>query len=120
MKSMPIPLLGPTTGPEPHQEIAAAVIERALLDATDPHLRHTVRAGALAFLAGSEMFGHWCEVAGLDPALVKGLGRRRLEQGCQVRLQPRTQSSSLRLTASAPRTTTTSAASAPNSVSQIF
>ncbi len=70
MQRMPIPLLDPTRNPAPHQGIATAVIERALLDATAAHDRYNVRADAKAFLSGSEMFDHWCKVAGLDPALV--------------------------------------------------
>ena len=68
---MLIPLLGPTRNLAPHQGIAAAVIEQALLDAVDAHVHYNVRAGAKAFLSGSEMFDHWCKVAGLDPALVR-------------------------------------------------
>ncbi len=72
MQRMPIPLLDPTRNPAPHQGgIATAVIERALLDATAAHDRYNVRADAKAFLSGSEMFDHWCKVAGLDPALLR-------------------------------------------------
>ena len=73
---MPIPLLGPTRNLAPHLGIAAAVIEQALLDAVDAHVHYNVRAGAKAFLSGSEMFDHWCKVAGLDPALVRARAER--------------------------------------------
>ena len=71
MKPEPIPLLGPAREVTPYQKLATAVIERALLDATRPHLHRTAREGARAFLAGSVMFHHWCEVAGLDPGVIR-------------------------------------------------
>ena len=54
-----------------HQELAAAVIRQAVLDASSLNAPEPVRLGARAFLADSPMLRHWCGVAGLDPALVR-------------------------------------------------
>jgi hypothetical protein len=56
--------------PAAHQELAAAVIRQAVLDASNADAPEPVRLGARAFLAGSPALLHWCDVAGLDPALV--------------------------------------------------
>jgi len=54
-----------------HQELAAAVIRRAVLDASSRHAPEPVRLGARAFLADSPMLRHWCGVAGLDPEIIR-------------------------------------------------
>ncbi len=70
MKKPPIALLNSSRAVDAHQELAAAVIRQALLDANNPAAATHVRAGARAFLAGSPMLRQWCSVAGLDPGLV--------------------------------------------------
>jgi hypothetical protein len=69
MKKRPVSLLD-RKAVDAHQELAAAVIRQALLDATNPDAPEDVRAGARDFLAGSPMLHQWCSVAGLDPRLV--------------------------------------------------
>jgi hypothetical protein len=46
------------------------VLARAILDMTDPTGSATDRESARAFLAGSLMLQHWCQVAALDPDCV--------------------------------------------------
>ena len=70
MKKPPTALLG-SHSVDAHQELAAAVIHQALLDAASPDTPERVRVGARAFLAGSPMLQQWCCVAGLDPGLVR-------------------------------------------------
>ena len=69
MKKPPVSLVG-SQAVDGHQELAAAVIHQALLDAASPDASEKVRVGARAFLAGSPMLRQWCSVAGLDPELV--------------------------------------------------
>ena len=69
MKKPPVSLVS-SQGVDGHQELAAAVIHQALLDASSPNASENVRVGARAFLAGSPMLRQWCSVAGLDPGLV--------------------------------------------------
>jgi len=71
MKKQGISLLGSPRALGFHQELAAAVIRRALLDATDANAPERVRAGARVFLADSPMLRQWCSVAGIDPGLVR-------------------------------------------------
>ena len=71
MKKQPVSLLRSSKAVDAHQELAAAVIRQALLDAANPDAAERVRAGAQAFLAGSPMLRLWCGVAGLDPRLVR-------------------------------------------------
>ena len=49
-------------------DLAAAVIRRAIRDASPPDSPES--ASARRFLAGSEGFRWWCEVAGVDPESV--------------------------------------------------
>ena len=49
-------------------ELAAAVIRQAIRDASRPDSPES--ASARRFLAGSDGFRWWCEVAGLDPESV--------------------------------------------------
>jgi len=60
----------------PHQQLATAVIRRALIDITDPQVPEDVRRQAEAFVNGSEEIAQWCAVAGIDPELVT----RRIER----------------------------------------
>jgi hypothetical protein len=51
----------------PYRHLAIRVLARAVLDVMDPAGSATDRESARAFLAGSAMLQHWCEVAALDP-----------------------------------------------------
>jgi hypothetical protein len=51
--------------------LAVAVLRQAVHDATNPVATQRVRAGARAFLAGSPMMERWCDIAGIDPVLVR-------------------------------------------------
>ena len=70
MKKRPISLLS-SDSVDAHQELAAAVIHQAVLDAASPDAPEPVRLGARAFLRGSPMLKLWCCVAGLDPKVVQ-------------------------------------------------
>ena len=70
MKKPPTALLR-SDSIDAHQELAAAVIHQAVLDAASPDESERVRVGARAFLAGSPMLQLWCSVAGLDPHVVQ-------------------------------------------------
>jgi hypothetical protein len=63
-----------------HQELASAVIHRALLDINNPHLSEAARESARAFVSGSAECAEWCAVAGLDPRLVIERARRILDK----------------------------------------
>jgi hypothetical protein len=51
----------------PYRHLALGVVERALLDLSNPGASAADRESAQAFLRGSSMLFHWCEVAALDP-----------------------------------------------------
>ncbi len=51
----------------PYRHLAVRVIDQALRDLTRPAESRTDRESARAFLAGSPMLCHWCEVAEIDP-----------------------------------------------------
>lgn len=53
-----------------HQELACAVIHRALLDACNPSIPQRLRENARVFLDGSGECAQWCAVAGIDPDVV--------------------------------------------------
>ena len=59
----------------PEQRLAAAVLAQAVADA---RLRTDWRRrlGASAFLNGADLMEFWCDVAGLDPAVVRQKARR--------------------------------------------
>jgi hypothetical protein len=63
-----------------HQELAGAVIHRALLDINNPRLSEAARESARRFVTGSPECVEWCAVAGLDPELVIERARRILEK----------------------------------------
>jgi hypothetical protein len=63
-----------------HQELASAVIHRALLDINNPRLSEAARESARQFVTGSPECVEWCAVAGLDPQLVIERARRLLEK----------------------------------------
>jgi hypothetical protein len=70
MKKPPVSLL--TTGyVDSHQLLAVAVIRQAVHDATNPVAADRVRSAARAFLNGSPMMRQWCDIAGIDPVLVR-------------------------------------------------
>jgi hypothetical protein len=50
----------------PYRQLALRVIDLALRDASGP-TGSADRASARAFLSGSRMLAHWCEVAEVDP-----------------------------------------------------
>ena len=54
----------------PYYHLAMRVLARAVLDVMDPTGSAGDRESARAFLAGSVMMEHWCQVAALDPAKV--------------------------------------------------
>ena len=53
-----------------YRRLALSVIQRAFKDLTTPLCRDDDRDSARAFLSGSDMLLHWCDVAALDPARV--------------------------------------------------
>jgi hypothetical protein len=63
-----------------HQELASAVIHRALLAINNPRLSEAARESARQFVTGSPECVEWCAVAGLDPQLVIERARRLLEK----------------------------------------
>lgn len=63
-----------------HQELASAVIHRALLDLNNPRLSEAARESARRFVTGSPECVEWCAVAGLDPQLVIERARRILDK----------------------------------------
>jgi hypothetical protein len=66
---------------EPWQELAAAVIHQAVLDARQPFgARERLRA--LTFLRDSPDLRWWCGVAGLDPDLVAAMAAHTVHQTC--------------------------------------
>jgi hypothetical protein len=71
MKKRPTDLLGSPHALGAHQELAAAVIRQAVVDAANPQSSVRLRANARTFLAGSPMLRHWCIVAGLDLSCVE-------------------------------------------------
>ena len=54
-------------GDEGYRRLAARVIERAFRDLEAGDTSGSDREGAQAFLSGSPMLDHWCELAGLNP-----------------------------------------------------
>jgi hypothetical protein len=60
------------------REVAVAVIDLALRDATDPRLSAVKRTEARQWFA-SPAAAWWCAVAGLDPSAVRHALRKRLE-----------------------------------------
>ncbi len=71
-------LLGPSHCPASHQELALAVIIRAIRDLDLPEGKH--RDDAQLFLRRHRTLGHWCGVAGIDRDFVQDVVRKRLEQ----------------------------------------
>lgn len=57
----------------PYQELAGAILRQALIDLQDPS--RTVRRSAAEFLQGTETFGFWCDVAGLDAHVIAEYAR---------------------------------------------
>jgi hypothetical protein len=55
----------------PYRLLAARVIALAIRDLTTHRHTDSEHDSALAFLSGSGMLTHWCEVAGIDPAIVR-------------------------------------------------
>jgi hypothetical protein len=70
MKKPPVSLLT-SSYVDAHQMLAVAVLRQAVHDATNPVAADRVRAAARAFLAGSPMMRRWCDIAGIDPVLVR-------------------------------------------------
>ena len=68
-----------------HQELASAVIHRALLDINNPRLSEAARESARRFVTGSAECVDWCAVAGLDPQLVIERARRILNEASAVK-----------------------------------
>lgn len=54
----------------PYRHLAVRVIDQALRDLANPTGLAADRQSAQAFLSGSSMLRHWCEVARLDPARI--------------------------------------------------
>ena len=54
----------------PYYHLAMRVLARAVLDVMDPTGSADDRESARAFLAGSVMLQHWCQLAALDPDYV--------------------------------------------------
>ena len=71
-------LLGPSHRPASHQELALAVIVRAIRDLDLPEGRH--RDDARLFLRRHATLGHWCGIAGIDRDFVQDVVRKRLER----------------------------------------
>jgi hypothetical protein len=69
-------LLGPSRRPASHQELALAVIIRAIrdLDLPDGKSRNEARM----FLRRHAALGQWCGVAGIDRDFVQDVVRKRL------------------------------------------
>jgi hypothetical protein len=67
---------------QPYRHLAVRVLARAMLDLANPAGSATDRESARAFLAGSGMLVHWCQVAAVDPSWVVKRARR-LECGRQ-------------------------------------
>ena len=51
----------------PYRQLAVGVVVRAMLDLANPTGSVADRKSAQAFLRGSAMLFHWCQVAALDP-----------------------------------------------------
>lgn len=66
----------------PYRHLAVRVLARAFLDLTDPACA-TDRESARMFLAGSDLLGHWCRVAALDPGWI--VRRAEIVQGIPPR-----------------------------------
>jgi len=71
-------LLGPSRRPASHQELALAVIIRAIRDLDLPDGKS--RREARRFLARQAALGQWCGVAGIDREFVQDVVRKRLAQ----------------------------------------
>jgi hypothetical protein len=92
MKKRPTDLLGSPRALGAHQELAAAVIRQAVVDAAHPQSSVRLRANARTFLAGSPMLRHWCTVAGLDLGCVQRayqMYRARMRSHVAVNTVPR-------------------------------
>ena len=73
------PLTLTTRELEPEQRLAAAVLERAFIDATSSSVPRGRRAQSAAFLLRDTLgFPFWCTVAGLDCEVVRRRARQRL------------------------------------------
>jgi hypothetical protein len=55
---------------KPYRDLAVRVLTRALLDLDDPAGSAADRESARAFLAGSSMLLHWCQVAAVDASSI--------------------------------------------------
>ena len=71
-------LLGPSRRPASHQELALAVIIRAIRDLDLPEGKS--RREARQFFARHAALGEWCGVAGIDRDFVQDVVRKRLAQ----------------------------------------
>lgn len=60
----------------PYRHLAVRVIDQAFRDLARPAGSPVDQQSARAFLAGSSMFYHWCEVADLDPAWMVARARK--------------------------------------------
>lgn len=60
----------------PYRHLAVRVIDQAFRDLASPAGLPADQASARAFLAGSSMLYHWCEVADLDPAWMVARARK--------------------------------------------
>lgn len=60
----------------PYRHLAVRVIDQAFRDLARPAGSPADQASARAFLAGSSMLYHWCEVADLDPAWMLARARK--------------------------------------------
>ena len=58
------------------QDLALALLRRAVLDAQDPKLPDAKRRGARRFLTGHDPLDFWASVAGLDAERVRAHARR--------------------------------------------
>jgi hypothetical protein len=81
---------GASRADEGYRRLAARVIERAFRDLAGGDSSGSERADARAFLAGSPMLDHWCQLAGLDPKRLVVYAKQPAVRRRFLRRRPRT------------------------------